>query len=282
METENDRAIDYLEDLSEFIDHAVVGPKDNRIHEIRTTQFPFNTICHLERDYGDGLWRGCTGTLIAPRTILAAGHCIYSHRLRRVPTRIRVSPGRSDRDTRPYGSVTSTEYYVPSRYVNARTRSHRDRLNFDYGIIILPTPFQRISRFMEMSALSDQDFERLKHSGLITIAGYPADRPVGTLWRHTERLKTVSPGRLFYTVDTCPGHSGSPIWHRHGQRRHIIGVHTSGMIDEMGRAYGCSRGTIMAPPGAVNSGVRITPAILAQIREPARSITAGGRLLRFP
>jgi V8-like Glu-specific endopeptidase len=60
------RDFDQLEDLAESVDYAVVGPHDNRVHEVRTRIFPFNTICHLERDFGDGIWRGCTATLISP------------------------------------------------------------------------------------------------------------------------------------------------------------------------------------------------------------------------
>jgi V8-like Glu-specific endopeptidase len=60
--------------LPDQIDYALVGPRDNRVHEIRTEKYPFNTICHLGRDFGDGVWRGCTGTLIGPRMVLTAGH----------------------------------------------------------------------------------------------------------------------------------------------------------------------------------------------------------------
>jgi glutamyl endopeptidase len=90
------------------------------------------------------------------------------------------------------------------------------------------------------------------------------------MWRHAERLTEITPRRLFYTVDTCPGHSGSPVWYRRRAdgRRVIIGVHTSGVVDEQGRSFGCSPGTVLAPAGMRNSGVRITPEVLAGIRRP--------------
>lgn len=282
MESDRDRAIDTLEDLSYAVDYAVIGPRDNRVHETRTTQFPFNTVCHIERDFGDGLWRGCTGTLIAPRIVLTAGHCVYNYRMRRAPARIRVSPGRADRVTMPYGFIISMQYYVPRRFARAPIPIHPDYRKYDYGIIILPRAFQGIREFMAVRALSNDEYERLKHNRLFTIAGYPADRPIGTLWRHTEQLKRVTPRRLFYTVDTCPGHSGSPIWYKEGQRRYIIGVHTSGPIDESGRAYGCSRGTLYAPPGMMNSGVRIIPEVVANINNPNRRIAGLGAMIKLP
>ena len=268
--------------IEEGIDYALVGRKDNRVHEIGTTRFPFNTICHIERDFGDGKWRGCTGTLIAPRVVLVAGHCVYNHRLRRAPDRIRVSPGRSDLYNKPYGSVISTRYYVPARFIRSQAPAHPDRKDFDYGMIVLPRPFRGISRFMKIKALSGPEFELLKSRGDVTIAGYPADRPIGSLWRHTKKLKGITPRRLFYTVDTCPGHSGSSIWLREGRKPVIIGIHTSGAVDEFGRAYGCSRETVIAPPGMVNSGVRITPDLLAGITNPDRAIAWKGRMVRLP
>lgn len=69
-----DHALDLLEDLNDAADYAVVGPKDNRVHEIRTTRFPFSTICYLGRDFGDGVLRGCTGVLIRPNVVLTAAH----------------------------------------------------------------------------------------------------------------------------------------------------------------------------------------------------------------
>jgi V8-like Glu-specific endopeptidase len=282
MGSDNESAIDFLEGVSYAADYAVIGPKDNRVHEIRTRQFPFNTICHIERDFGDGVWRGCSATLISPRIVLSAGHCLYNHRLRRAPVRIRVTPGRSDRDTAPYGSVVAQRYYAPARYIAGPAPDRPDWRDFDYGVIVLPRAFAGISRFMELRALSSAEIERLRHRRLVTIAGYPADRPVGTLWRHSELLARVSPRRIFYTVDTCPGHSGSPVWMKDGERRSIVGVHTAGPVDESGRAYGCSQGTVLAPPGMMNSGVRITPEVLADIRDPERAVAGARRMTRLP
>ena len=48
-------------------DLAVIGPVDSRVQEIDTTRFPWNTIVHLCRDFGDGACRGCSGILIGRR-----------------------------------------------------------------------------------------------------------------------------------------------------------------------------------------------------------------------
>lgn len=250
-------------------DYALVGPLDNRVHEVRTDRYPFNTVCHLGRDFGDGLWRGCSGALIGPRRMVTAAHCLYSLKLKRSPLRLRVAPGRSDRDRFPYGLVEAVAAYVPHRFVAARSPGER-RAN-DYGVVLLPRPFPGISRFPPPRAISDARWRVLARNVRLRVAGYPGDRPIGTLWHHSEQLRRLTPRRLLYTVDTCPGHSGSPIWAELPEGPVLVGVHTSGILDERGRSHGCAKGTVLAPPGMLNSGVRLTREVLADLRDPARA-----------
>jgi V8-like Glu-specific endopeptidase len=260
-----DAALDALDTFADEADYALVGPRDSRVHEVATTRFPFNTVCHLCRDFGDGRCQGCTGTLIAPDRVLTAAHCLWSPARGGPPRTIRVRPGRRDRDTFPYGSIAATRWFLPRGFLRRRGSARKP---FDYGVIELSRPFARPTRFMPVRALDERELSRLTASGLVTVAGYPGDRPVGTMWRHSERLKRFTSQMLYYSVDTCPGHSGSPVWTKIGDERVIIGVHTSGIVDEVGRSYGCRPGTVLAPAGMLNSGVRITRAVLDAIRNP--------------
>ena len=56
MDMDSTSPQDFLEDISENIDYSVIGPRDSRIHIINTTQFPYNTICYLERYFGNGYY----------------------------------------------------------------------------------------------------------------------------------------------------------------------------------------------------------------------------------
>ena len=51
-------------------DAALIGPIDSRVQEIRTTQFPWNTIVHLCRDFGSGRCSGCS-----PGSASSASRC---------------------------------------------------------------------------------------------------------------------------------------------------------------------------------------------------------------
>jgi V8-like Glu-specific endopeptidase len=275
-----------LEDLltpeAEF-DPAVIGPLDGRVQEIRTTQFPWNTVVNLCRDFGNGLCSGCSGILIDPVRVLTAGHCLWSLRHKASPRRIFVMPGRRDRRTMPYGSVPARAWWVPRGFVRPPPGEPQTfRMSWDWGLIELARPVDGISRFVSLRPLDDAGFRRLAETGHITIAGYPSDRLVGTMWRHRERIVGFGPKRLFHTVDTCPGHSGSAIMADFGGTPGIVGVHTAGLLDAEGQTYGCKRGTVLAPPGSRNSGVRIRPAMMAAIHNPAAPRLGPARMVRFP
>lgn len=243
-------------------DYAVIGPYDGREQTYDTRQFPYNSVCHLLRDFGNGRWLGASGVLIAPNVVLTAAHCLYKHRLRRGPMRLLAAPGRGDRDKLPFGKIAATRFYVPLDYIKAQSLKRR---RYDYGVVILRPPLSPIKRFMPFKALDGNQWRVQNQKSPITICGYPSDKPIGTQWHHQERLRKLTPTRLFYTVDTCPGHSGSPIWTNISGRPTLAGIHTTGVLDEKGRSYGCKKGTVLAPPGMLNSGVRFTPEVVANI-----------------
>jgi V8-like Glu-specific endopeptidase len=245
-------------------DLAVIGPSDGRVQELNTSRFPWKTVVHLCRDFGSGGCAGCSGILIAPQRVLTAAHCLWSLKRSAAPQRIFVIAGRRDRTTMPYGVIGAHRYWVPRDFLRGR-----DRTAWDWGVIELPRAFAGIERFVPMRALRDHELARVAASARVTVAGYPSDRPVGTMWRHNERLVRATSRRLFHTVDTCPGHSGSAILTRLGPSPAIIGVHTAGLLDAEGQSHGCKPGAVMAPPGAVNSGIRLTSSIIAALRAPA-------------
>jgi V8-like Glu-specific endopeptidase len=266
----------HLHGLVEEADRAIIGPVDNRVQEVDTQRFPWNTICHLCRVFPSDPCSGCSGTLIAPDIVLTAGHCLWSHRFSGPPRTIHVAPGRIDRDTPPYGTIRAAHYWVPRGFLEGK-----DRAAWDFGVIHLSRPFRRIKRFMPVVALSDAALSHVAAHARLTVAGYPSDRPVGTMWRHTERLKRVTPRRLFYSVSTCPGHSGSSVVTDLGHGPAIIGVHTTGILDSEGRSYGCIRGSVLAPANLLNSGVRLTPSIIDAVLHPEAQRSGAAAMVRL-
>jgi V8-like Glu-specific endopeptidase len=273
---------DLLDETTDF-DAAVIGPLDGRVQEIRTTRFPWNTIVYLCRDFGAGTCSGCSGILIDAQRVLTAGHCLWSLRHRGSPRSIHVIPGRSDRRTMPYGSVPARTWWVPRGFLEeAPPKSWGSRRNWDWGVIELARPVSGIRRFAGLRPLGDAALRRLSETGRITVAGYPSDRPLGTMWRHRERIVGFDDRRLFHTVDTCPGHSGSAILADFNGSPAVVGVHTAGLLDPEGHTYGCQRGTVLAPLGSRNSGVRLRPAMVQAVHAPAGAGNGPARMVRLP
>lgn len=155
----------------------------------------------------------------------------------------------------------------------------------DYGVIILPRSFRRPSKFMVLQPRSMQ-----RSATLLTLAGYPCDKPTGTMWGHSRhlRLRDVTDTLLTYDIDTCPGHSGSPVWLRGnplpGSKedvRLLLGVHFAGASRCFN--YPVPGGTECRPTGQPtglvpghNTGVRVTCQMIDTIRRWCREAGVGG------
>lgn len=232
-----------------------------------TLRFPFDTVCFLEAAAGSGFRHQGTGTLIAPQVVLTAKHVLSG------VSRMRVTPGADLSSTRRPRPANPHTMVVPS----SRFRSDPD---LDYGVMILPRRFTRPGRFMMLQPRGQKNTATLLH-----IAGYPCDKPLGTLWGHTDRiaLSWVGPTTLRYRIDTCPGHSGSPIWLLGaGGVRLLLGVHTTGTGGPASRCPNAPGGDCLptgapvTPSSGLNSGVRVTCRVIRFIRQACREFRVRG------
>lgn len=260
-----------LDRLADEADYAIVGPTDGRERVTGTDRFPWSAVCHIERDFGDGRLTGCTAFLVGPRTLLTAAHCIASPlRLRLnlpgVARRIRVTPGRAGA-ARPFGSQWAVSWRTHPDYLR------RPRPEVDVAVIELARPFARATGAFALLPASTPRLERLRQTRLVHVSGYPGDKPEGTQWRHSERLDRIGSLRLHYSVDTCPGHSGSPVWvyPSPGAAPRVVAVHTAGPRPHPEGPWGCRAGAPLAPAGLFNSGVRVTMETLRQLRLPTHA-----------
>jgi V8-like Glu-specific endopeptidase len=209
---------------------------DNRVRITNTGVYPWRVHASLLITAADNsLWIG-TGWFIGPHTLMTAGHVVYIKNSG-VPGRdgwvksIQVMPGRNG-STLPYGSVTSTNF----RSVVGWVRDGDE--NYDYGAIIIPTELGNKTGWFGFGVWPDADL--VASTG--NIAGYPGDKPDGTLWYDFRKIASVNSRKVYYDIDTFGGQSGSAVYRIISGSRYGIAIH----------AYG----------GAVNnSGTRIVTAV---------------------
>lgn len=269
------------EELQYSIIVSPTSPGDDRFRITARTKrpstlmFPFNTICLLERTDLKGKVSRVTGTLIAPQVVLTAKHCLaFTDPAKKGPRfrSIRVSPGADLSAAAQQRPADPPSIVAPA----SRFRVHP---TLDFGVIILPKPFRRPVQFMRLQPRGDANT-----ATLLTIAGYPCDKPFGTMWGHSEKIELtdVLPKHLRYTIDTCPGHSGSPIWLLGNNAiRLILGVHTNGPARCVNDPTGTCRptGAPVKPVAGKNSGVRITCEVIDHISSWCRQFKVAGPVI---
>ncbi len=78
--------------------------------------------------------------------------------------------------------------------------------NYDYGAITIPTDLGEQTGTLGFGVLSKSDL--LAATG--NLAGYPGDKPAGTLWYDYHRIASVTTRKVYYGIDTAGGKAGRP------------------------------------------------------------------------
>ena len=210
----------YPELYEKSLSEVIIGT-DDRVRISPTTSFPWRAICSLRITAQNGNRFIGTGWLVAPRTVITAGHCVYMHDQGGWPKSIEVIPGLNDA-ARPYGSYVGTSFRSVSGWVNDKKRE------YDYGCIILPTtsrPGDKTGVFG--FAVKDNPYLL---SAYLNLSGYPGDKGGNQQWFMARKAKSVAPRVIYYEIDTMGGQSGSPVWVKVGNARYAVGIHTNGLV----------------------------------------------------
>ncbi|MBZ0116525.1 MAG: trypsin-like peptidase domain-containing protein, partial [Sandaracinaceae bacterium] len=166
----------------------LVHGADDREPVTPTTAFPWRAICALSITRADGTPGIGTGFLIAPRTIVTAGHCVYSAGRGGWARSVEVVPGR-DGALSPHGKATGTVLRSVAGWID------RGDSDFDYGAIILSDGdgFPALGAF-GYAARGDAQLR----GAIVNVAGYPDDKPKGTQWWASSTIADVTARMLEY------------------------------------------------------------------------------------
>lgn len=216
--------------------------QDDRQPITNTGDVPWRCICQLIVEGLHGTKLLGTGWLAGRRTIITAGHNLYSRTSNTTAARVWVFPGRTG-DHMPFGYFVSQWFTAHPRWLN-----EGDPL-FDYGAVFLARPIGDKLGWFGYAALTNAQLEAVA----VNNAGYPADKPPGTMWYNGGRIAEAEDRMIVYGLDTEEGQSGSPVffWDAN-HNRVVVGIHAYG---------GCPE----------NRGIRVTGDVYALISQWANS-----------
>lgn len=204
-----------------------------------TTSIPWRSICQLiitrqnnKRMYGTAWFAG-------PSLLVTAGHCIIDHNHGGWASSITVVPASDGTYPPPFNMWQASGIEVHRSWENNADTC------FDYGFISLAdsTVGQQLGWF-GFAVLPDEKLKNL----MVNVAGYPADKPAGTMWFNSGRLVGADSAFLEYMMETEAGESGGPVFWYGGDQRVAVAVH----------AY---------HTGTVNKGLRVTAEMYQRIIE---------------
>lgn len=200
---------------------------DTRLLRTATTSWPWRTISQFR--YGNVDESRCTGTLIGPRHLVTAAHCINQQGTNTWYT-IRVAPGKNGVGNEPYGESvisinpapgTSAWYFTPWQWRDPNLTHWQ----WDWGLIVIPDRLGDQTGWMGYVALSGNYLKTVANYNrgypLCGTSNDPANcqdaRLYGDMY-HCNIGNFYNPGpdnwnrRIAVSCDMSGGHSGSAVY----------------------------------------------------------------------
>jgi V8-like Glu-specific endopeptidase len=204
---------------------SMVFGTDDRVAVEDTTAWPYRTVTQLVMfdPFGE-IAATCSGILLNVDVVLTAARCLWDDEWGEPYDSILVIPG-EDRGNWPFGTayVPAGEVSIPRGFVET------DEIVYDFGLahIALHDYGTEVGPFAAVASAPDAFF-RHPRTALFT-AGYPGDKPLGTMWWTTAAVEFVDDEVIYTSMDAYQGQSGSGIFAVNfaSEELAVVGVYSS-------------------------------------------------------
>eukprot|EP01023_Acetabularia_acetabulum_P005655 TRINITY_DN1231_c0_g1_i3.p1 TRINITY_DN1231_c0_g1~~TRINITY_DN1231_c0_g1_i3.p1 ORF type:complete len:316 (+),score=28.76 TRINITY_DN1231_c0_g1_i3:167-1114(+) len=210
----------------------VIIQGDQRSLVVNTQTAPFASVGQI------GSY--CTGTVIGPRHVLTAAHCLVDAYSGREFRNIKFTPARNFGNN-PYGTYQAQSVFYPNEFLDLR----RNFYDFDYGVITLNRNLHS-----DIVPIKIQNPCSRTRNYVLNIIGYPVDKSQGSQWMTACAAVWLNCqwSTFRHTCDTFGGMSGSAMLTAKqgssGTEFVIRGIHSAGN-DQFGDPY--NQGVIITP-----------------------------------